>query len=222
MDSAGIERALVSSLTAVFRQNVAECNEELRAALAPHRDRLIPLAVMNPGYPGWEADLSDCDDFAGIRLYPNYHGYHPVEAAPLVQAAAEGGRPVFVAVRLQDERQHHPACKVAAVGPESIVTLAKMVPSARMVATMVRFGEAERLLECGNVWVDISGIQGPSGCIERLASRFSGERLLFGSGIPLQYPLPNVMKLEMAHISDDERKRIQHENALRLAHIQHK
>ena len=216
MDSARIERALVSSLTAVFRQDVAECNEALLSAVSGCRERLAPLVTINPGYPEWQTDLAEAGEVCGIRLYPNYHGYEAADAAPVLEAAASLGLPVFVAVRLQDERQHHPACRVAQVAPEAILSMAGMVPAARITATMARLGEAERMLACETICVDISGIQGPAGCIERLVEKFGAKRLLFGSGIPLQYPLPNVMKLDMARISGLERELIRAGNAAHL------
>ncbi len=41
-----------------------------------HRDRLIPFAVINPTYAGWEDDLKTCHEglgMRGLRLYPGWH-----------------------------------------------------------------------------------------------------------------------------------------------------
>jgi len=216
MSRADIERAFVSSLTAVFRQDTGPCNEQLLDTVANHRDRLLPLATINPSYPDWQSDLPEPGRFAGVRLYPNYHGYQAEEAMPLVQESASRGLPVFIAVRLQDERQHHPAAKVAAVAAESLGRLADSCPSARIVATMARLGEAKELLKHPNIFIDLSGIQGPAGCIESLVDEFGSHRLLFGTGIPLQYPLPNVIKLDMARISESDRLAIRWGNAAGL------
>lgn len=216
LSGAGIQRALVSSLSAVFRQHVTPCNDELLNAVAPHRDTLLPLATINPSYPDWEANLEGIRRFAGVRLYSNYHGYDAAEAAPLVQQVASKKLPVFVAVRLQDERQHHPAAMVPAVSSDSIIRLANACPSARIVATMVRLAEARQLLAHPGILVDVSGIQGPLGCIDSLVEEFGADRLLFGTGVPLQYPLPNVMKLDLARISEADRLAIRWGNAARL------
>ena len=45
MDRHGVEMALVSSLQAVFSLNPQDGNDELAAALAPHRDRFHLYAV---------------------------------------------------------------------------------------------------------------------------------------------------------------------------------
>ncbi len=60
MDRSGIDKAVVSSLNAVFYRNVHEGNRDLRAATGrvatgqavtgQTADRLIPLATVNPRY----------------------------------------------------------------------------------------------------------------------------------------------------------------------------
>ncbi len=53
MDAKGIGRAWVSSAAAITYRNVQPANEELAADVRKHRDRLVPLAVINPFYAGW-------------------------------------------------------------------------------------------------------------------------------------------------------------------------
>ena len=53
----GNHRAAVSSAAAITYRNAQSGNEELAEAVRPHRDRLIPLAVINPFYAGWKDDL---------------------------------------------------------------------------------------------------------------------------------------------------------------------
>ena len=60
MDEKGIDRAMVSSAAAITYRNTQSGNEEVAAAVAPHRDRLIPFAVINPAYAGWKDDLKIC------------------------------------------------------------------------------------------------------------------------------------------------------------------
>jgi hypothetical protein len=244
LEESGIEQALVSSLDAVFREDCHSCNIELLQALAGGRGKparsqagkLLPLAVTNPTYAGWQAELesliSEAGEpadparagIAGIRLHPSYHGYDVCgdECAQVVEWACEHGLPVFIAVRLQDERQHHPACQVAAVPVGGILRLCQRVKGASIVACMVRLGEAEKLLadesaRRATLMCDLSGIQGPAGCIDKLVGKFGSGRLLFGTGVPLQYPLPAVKKLEFARISEAQRREIGSENWLRLS-----
>ena len=48
MDSKGIDKAVVSSASAITYRNPQAGNEDVGAEVAPHRDRLIPFAVINP------------------------------------------------------------------------------------------------------------------------------------------------------------------------------
>ena len=49
MDEKGIDKAVVSSASAITYRNTQPANEELAAAVKGHRDRMIPFAVINPG-----------------------------------------------------------------------------------------------------------------------------------------------------------------------------
>jgi predicted TIM-barrel fold metal-dependent hydrolase len=52
MDRAEIDRACVSSASAIFYRNSQAGNEELAGQIAGHEDRLTPFAVINPGVRG--------------------------------------------------------------------------------------------------------------------------------------------------------------------------
>ncbi len=78
MDARKIDRAVVSSASAITYRNVQSGNEEIDGEVKAHRDRLIPFAVINPSYAGWEDDLKTCHErfgMRGLRLYPGWHNY---------------------------------------------------------------------------------------------------------------------------------------------------
>src|SRR3954454_8983070 len=112
MDRHGIERAVVSSLHAVFYGDPQCGNEELARWVSPHRDRLIPCATLNPEYPEWPEDLRQCRedwDMRGVRLFPAHHRYalNSPATVDLVEAAATAGLHVAIPLRLEDRRQRH-------------------------------------------------------------------------------------------------------------------
>jgi len=123
MDREGVDRAVVSSLDAVFYQNPQPGNRELAAETEElgdgdgdgddDGDRLIPFATIDPTYPRWEADLAECIEdlgMRGVRLFPLYHDYpvdHPA-VVELMDACAEYDVPVMFVAMLEDKRQHHP------------------------------------------------------------------------------------------------------------------
>jgi hypothetical protein len=226
---AGITRALVSPLAAIFRQECESANAELARAvrrlraLRGHGEFFIPAPALNPAYPGWEDDLQAAltaggappAGAPGVRLFPNYHAYSLADTAARVAVAqaAAAGLAILISLRMQDERHHHPRMMVPAVPADEVTALARAVPQARIIACMARYGEAESLLAAENVWLDLSGVQGPVGCIDLLAERFGAGRLLMGTGAPLQYPLPAVAKIHASEVPADARDEILGGNA---------
>ena len=113
MDREGIDRAVVSSLDAVFYRNVHHGNRELAASVAGHGDRFVPFATINPAYPAWEDDLEECVTelgMKGVRLFPMHHDYALDDPAveALLGKAVELDIPVMFVPTLEDTRQHHP------------------------------------------------------------------------------------------------------------------
>jgi len=56
----GIQISVISNLNGIFYKNTQSANEELYNELRSDRrfkDRLIPLAIINPIYVGWNDDF---------------------------------------------------------------------------------------------------------------------------------------------------------------------
>ncbi len=225
MDKAGIDRAAVTPLAGAFYQNAQETNEEIHADIRNHADRLMLVAAVNPAYPGWQEDMTRlCDDLSavGIRLFPNYHAYDLTspEVSALADRAGELGLPVFVQVRLWDERQHPPMCMVPAVPVAKIADLASAHPHTRLALSMARYGEITSALKqtagAGNLFADIAGVQGPTNCMRKLIADVGSDRLLFGTELMLQYALPARYKVDQTSLSDDDRQRLHSGNLTRI------
>ena len=83
MDAKKIDKAVVSSASAITYRNAQAGNEEVAAEVEGHRDRLIPFAVINPSYAGWRDDLKACHEafgMRGLRLYPEVAQLQPVRS----------------------------------------------------------------------------------------------------------------------------------------------
>lgn len=224
MDQVGIQKALVSPLRALFYQDCGPANRELASSLRPHKDRLLPVPAINPNFPGWRKELGRCLEEMqprAIKLHPNYHGYDLTAEEPmaLLQTCAECGLPVLVALRMQDERLHHPAMMVPPVGVDQMIAAADLVPGAKLVACMARLTEGEALLRHPRLMVELSGMQGPTGFVDRLVAEFGSRRILFGSGLPLQYPLPGVAKIQVADVSQHDKDNILQGNTEELLEV---
>ena len=110
MDSKRIDKAVASSASAITYRNAQAGNEEVAEEVKGHRDRLIPFAVINPSYAGWQDDLKTChEDFGmtGLRLYPKWHNYSLSDRCclDLVNAATERGMIISIPLRAEDKRQ---------------------------------------------------------------------------------------------------------------------
>jgi len=228
LERAGIARALVSPLAGAFQQDPGPANQELAAQVACHRDRLLLAAACNPAWPGWQRDLRQAQDdlgAVGLRLFPSYHGYQlgQAEVAALAALAADCDLPVFITLRLQDERLHPPAFLVSAVPWEEVAALAQAHPGTRFVMSMGRFAELIPALRqtagTGNLYADIAGVQGPTRCLDRLVAEVGADRLLFGTELLFQYAAAATLKVEHSGLSPRDRQALCMGNLQRLLRL---
>lgn len=227
MDRAKIDQACVSSASAILYRNSQSGNEELARDVEPHRDRLIPFAVINPAYAGWQSDLRWCIETLGakgLRLYPTYHKYAFKDACcvELMKAAAEAGLLVSIPIRQVDYRQRHwlidapdvPLAEVAAlVGAHPKVRFILVNGMGYMGSDLVK--KAKDLPQ--NYWIEISRPDAVfSNEIGQLLDALGAGRLVFGSGIPFKYPEAATVRIEVMQASDADKERICSGNVLDL------
>lgn len=227
MDRKRIARAAVSSAAAITYRNSQAGNEELAAEVKGHRDRLIPLAVINPAYAGWRHDWKVCrEEFGmrGVRIYPHWHGYKVEDAAcvELVREAAARKMPVSVPFRVEDRRQQHWLVDVADMTPAEAVALVKAVPEAHFILGNGSGFASSALGRKGsglprNYSVEISLLSSLVGNeIGQLIENLGAERVLFGSGMPFHYPDPALVSLESLEAPAAAKAMIAEGNARRL------
>ena len=226
MDRHGIGRALVSSAAAIAYKDCHSGNEQLarEAAGAP---RLIPCAVLNPAYAGWEKDLERCAGPLGMRalkLYPAWHNYtlRDPRCDALVAAATDLGLPVIVPVRAVDGRQLSWLFEVPDVSPTDFAALIQRHPQGRFVLTEgIGLAGSPLVTDHANLpanyWIEMSRMSlYLGGDIPRLLETLGPERTLFGTGMPFKYPGPALLKLEKLQASDEAKRLIAGANALNL------
>ncbi len=219
MDAKRIDQALVSSAAAITYRNSQAGNEELAAAVAPHRDRLIPLAVINPFYAGWQDDLQICHEqfgMPGLRLYPKWHNYELSSACCTQLVDAATARKMFISIplRVEDYRQRSWLVDVPDITAAEIVPLVKAKPKARFLLlqgagfTGSPLGQKNSGLPA-NYWIEISRLAAVMGNeIAKLAAALGPERLLFGTGMPFNVPDPALVKMEVCGLSAADQQKI--------------
>ena len=227
MNEKGIDKAMVSNPSAITYRNVQPANEELFAAVKPHRDRLIPFAVINPFYSGWRDDLKTCHEefgMKGLRLYPKWHNYALSDRCllDLIHEATERNMVVSIPIRVEDYRQKSWLVDVPDIPLGEIVDLVKTVPRARFILlngagyTGSPLGKKDNDLPA-NYWIEISRLSAVlANEMGTLVSRLGAERVVFGSGMPFKYPDPSLVKLEVFDAPAEVKERIRSGNSLKL------
>ena len=227
MDSKGIDRAVVSSASAITYRNAQPGNEELAAAVKPHRDRLVPFAVINPFYAGWQDDLKTCHEefgMKGLRLYPKWHNYALADtcSSELISAAAERNMPISIPLRVEDYRQRSWLVDVPDIPLSEIADLVKKYPNAKFILlngagfSGSPLGRESDQLPA-NYWIEISRLSALlANEMGELLAKLGPDRLVFGTGMPFQYADPALLKLEVLDSPQEAKDKIRWRNAVAL------
>ena len=227
MDAKGIDRAVVSSASAIFYKNSQAGNEQLAGDIRQHRDRLIPFAVINPTYADWKYDLQTCvREFGvkGLRLYPNYHNYRLSDTScrELVKAASEHGLLVSIPIRATDRRQSHWLVDIPDVLLEDVAQLVKTHPDTQFILLNgigylnSPLGQQNSNLP-QNYFIEISRLSAVlQSEIRQLLNNLGSDRVVFGTGMPFNYPDPALVKLEVLEATEDELEAMRWRNTARL------
>lgn len=227
MDEKGIQKAMVSSASAITYRNPQAGNEELFEQVNEHRDRLIPFAVINPSYAGWEDDIRICHEqlrMKGIRIYPNWHNYKLNDpcSLELIEVCSELGLPVSIPIRVEDYRQRSWLVDVPDLSLEEIAEVVQQAPKTRFIllngTNFINSPLGEKKSDRPiNYWIEISRLSALiTNEIGELLSRLGTDHIIFGTGIPFKYPDPALLKLEVLELTEEEKEKIAWRNALKL------
>jgi predicted TIM-barrel fold metal-dependent hydrolase len=226
MDRSGIARAVVTWTPAVFYRDTHRGNEELRAALAPHGARFVPVATINPAYAGWERDLGEAVEtwkMKAVALWPEHHGYALNDArgrAALARIAALGV-PVRLAQRLEDRRQRHAWDKAEDLTPAALIEAARAHPTLKFLLVNWLNLDGAKLAEAGlrgRVLIDFARLQVVFRKeVPRLIDALGAEAIAFGSHAPFDYVGPSLVKLENIQLTRPaDHEKIARGNAVRF------
>ncbi|MEW6358527.1 MAG: amidohydrolase family protein [Planctomycetota bacterium] len=224
MKKNGVARAWVAMMDCIFYKDVQVGNRDLAEAVKGREKKLKPVAVINPNFPGWEDDLTECVERLGmsaVRLHPNYHNYSLADDcfARFMDSAAAMNLIVQVAARASDERMHHWHVKVPCTDLAPLGKGAREHRDVKIIILNVRTPEANNieggLKDHENVFVDISHVESVNG-VGELAEMIGSRRVLFGSQAPYQYMTSAVLKMQEADVDDAAKQNIFFKNAQEL------
>jgi len=225
MDSKHIDKAVVSSAGAITYRNAQAGNEDLAKEVHGHSDRLIPFAVINPFYAGWQDDLRICREqfgMKGLRLYPKWHNYQLSSPCckELMDAATERGMVISIPIRVEDNRQRSWLLNVPDVPLEEIIELVKTHPKAHFILlngigyTRCPLGRKNNGLP-SNYSIGLSRLSATlANELGQIITNLGAERIMFGTGMPFNYPDPALVKLEVLDASKANKEKIRSQNAI--------
>ena len=215
--SEGFAHALVGSPEAAFNHDCLETNRRLLKRLAGRRT-LRPVVALDPTKADWTDALALArgEGAAAVRLFPTFHVYElglPACLAAVERVAADDGLPLFVQMRMEDERTHHLRARVPAPTVASVIDLARRFPSLAVVAVCPYYHEAVELAAGpANLRFDLSHVE-TLRTVTSLLSEVPLDRVLLGSHVPFLQSRAALMKIEAPYVSVEARRAIGWENA---------
>ncbi len=219
----GIQQAAICSTRSLF-VNWEDGNAETEREAAASGGALIPMACLGPlelshrlAEKTYDFGAYAARGFRGVRLYPQHHSYHPLYETSIeavLEDAAQRGWPVMLPLRvimnwglpmidigvMAALITRHPRVNWILAGINYLFEL-------QMAVSMMRRFE--------RVHLETSCIMGFH-AIAKIVQQVGAERLLFGSGSPLQNGAAVAAKIAHAEISDAAREAVFHSNARRL------
>jgi len=222
MDKHGIEKALVASLHGLFYTDAHEANHELAREIRRYRDRLVPCAILNPTYYGWQQDLKQCREEFGmpvLRMVPDYHGYRLSDPCAAEMAAAAQSLNMLVALiwRIVDPRGRHRLDPGREANIDEVHAFVRKFPHERFLLLNFPRTLSRLRFERPACFYDMNLFVGKNGLrLEEEVKRHGAERFVFGSTMLLRYGWPARLALEKCPLSRREREMIQWKNLARL------
>ena len=220
MARTGVEQALAIPLQAVFYKDCLDGVLEMVKDIGPGRQDLLPLAMVNPSFPGWERDLERMVGELGCvacGAIPHYHGYQVYDpcAQALFQKLSQMALPALLFVRLWDERSHHPRMQVPPLPMDDVSYLLKTFPDVRVAICNTNLpvegvALAEALVHRAQTLLTTAY---KSLKLDQVVARLGVEHIAYGSGAPFYYPESALLQVLDADLDPATRTLILEKNA---------
>lgn len=235
MDQFGVSQSVVTNLNGLFYKNTQNANNELFNEIRSLRQekRLLPFAIINPVFPGWENDFKKCVAWRvrGVKLYPQYHDYDLLDPSciELVKMARDEGLIIGLTMRMVDSRQRSwmDIDQVAGTAKsewslENLMPIMREVPDAKYfilnVANSTQVNDKDALLiKEGNILMDTSGRAISDMTV--FLDRFGPEKFAFGSHSPILDYLTGLLRIESLRVEEadeDIKQMLRSGNALQM------
>jgi len=229
MDHNGIDRALVSSLNAVFYRDAHRGNEELIEDIRPFSSRFIPVATVNPKYAGWQHDLEEAVvgwKVKAVTLVPAHHGYSLVDeyGQAALEIIADYGLPVVLTQRFEDRRQRHHWDIAEDLEIKSLMQVAQAHPQLKFLLNNWIGLDGPRMVDAGlkgRCLIDFARLHVLlRKDVAKLIAALGVEAIAFGSHMPFDYVGPSLVKLaDLESLPEADYEKIAWRNAATFLRI---
>lgn len=215
----GAAQVWLSPLDGVWAHNAHAANAVVYTAASADA-RVRPVPVIDPTLATWHEELQRAveADAPVVRWLPSYSGFEIAGASEAAAAIGAVGRRLWVQVRLEDPRRHHPRAVVPDAVPGEVVELARRHPDMDVIVGGATWKQildlAPAILDLPRCWADVSQADGMDSLL-RLVDAGLGERLLYGSHAPFFLPLAGVARI-LLDLDDETSSRLLHDNAAAL------
>lgn len=226
LDHCGIDRAVVCSTRGLF-VGWNEGNQETEQAVRSFPERLLGFACLGPlelshAIHGRAVDFDRLRKrgFLGVRLYPQFHTYHPLYEPfidQILEDATKWQWPVLLPLRVIMN------WGLPSLNLDWIAELVKRHPLVPWILSGINYFHELQLAislmrQFPSVHLETSCIQGFN-AIAKLVQQCGSDHLLFGTGLPLQNGAANLEKVLQAKIPEATREQILGGNAGRLLRL---
>ncbi len=223
-----ITHMVVANLNGLFYKDANVANLELLEELSAYsgKTKFIPMAIVNPVYPGWERDARDmiAAGFCGFELVPLYHGYSlapemlydrysPVHrAGKVMELASELGVPVRICASFENFRGRSELDTTKNIAADDYVALISKYENVPLLATgFSMFAAGGKLSELTksrkNIFFDTTATAMlDSKLSERAKANVPEEQMCFGSLSPFNYIETNLIRTELSGLDAEKIK----------------
>lgn len=194
-----------------------EANDLCLRACDTAPDRLLPFCYVNPEHVDESlAEIERCigsHRFVGLKLWVALRANDP-RVATVVEAATAHGVPV-----LQHAWHKTTGNLVGESTPADVAKLARAVPDAKIIMAHLNghgLRGIERIQACTNIYVDVAGGDPELGMVDTACQRLGYRRVVFGTDAPIRHYGTVVGKVLAADLTDEQKRAIFWDNAVRL------
>lgn len=221
-DQAGIGAGAVSTLRSVFYNDPMEAEELLAEALKG--TGCLHILGVNPALPAAALSVDEAVErfgIRGVRLYPGYHGYRLDDPCMdrLYAVLRKHRLPLVVSLRLEDERLNY-LVKPRTLTTEELTALPDRMPGVKILYTGIQAYEATGMAaafrEKENLYLETSWFKSAVHPFEDVTAVIPAEKVLYGSGYPLNCLQSTMTALDHSTISEEAKAMILRENAARF------